>query len=207
MKSVEPDREYPYPKLVEPDRNEGAPRVETTTLKLVEPGREERATRVETPGTRKTNPTPSPRTKSPWFRHDRLATARRSAQPTSPLPSQSSRTATKEHPESKPPPLKLVEPGREERATRVETKPYLWRFSSRTLKPGGSPRVVSASPHPGGNDAPPNHDDGHRLGPVRLSVPDRLLSPRQTTRPHTQRPHVLSDLGRHRILGHRGFKR
>ena len=48
MKPVEPDREYPYPKLVEPGRDEGAVPVETTTLKLVEPGREERATRVET---------------------------------------------------------------------------------------------------------------------------------------------------------------
>ena len=48
MKPVEPDREYPYPKLVDPDRDEEAVPVETTTLKLVEPGREERATRVET---------------------------------------------------------------------------------------------------------------------------------------------------------------
>ena len=41
VKPVEPDREYPHPKLVEPGRKHPYP-------KLVEPGREERATRVET---------------------------------------------------------------------------------------------------------------------------------------------------------------
>ena len=118
MKPVEPDREYPYPKLVDPDREYPYP-------KLVEPGREERATRVETPGTRTTNPTPSPGQSHHGFdtTHS-LPLAGRLNQ---------LRYFKPAEPDREYPYPKLVEPGREERATRVETP------GTRTTNPTPSP--------------------------------------------------------------------
>ena len=138
-------------KPVEPDRDEGAVRVETTTLKLVEPGREERATRVETPGTRTTNPTQVPGQSHHGFdtTHSLPLAGRlnqlRYFKPVEP---------GREYPYPKlvepgrdegavsveTTTLKLVEPGREERATRVETKPRLSReFFSKPLPPENRP--------------------------------------------------------------------
>ena len=51
-----------------------------------------------------------PRTRSPWFRHDQLADARRPAQPTSIPTSQLSRAARNEQPESQPPHTRKPEP-------------------------------------------------------------------------------------------------
>ena len=74
-----------------------------------EPGFEELLTRVlgtgrlRFTGNRKAEPTTSPWTRSPWFRHDRLADARRSAQPASTPTSRLSRAARNKRPESKPP--------------------------------------------------------------------------------------------------------
>ena len=83
--------------------------------KPVEPGREERATQVETPDSRTTNPTTNPRTRTEWFRHDQPA-------------KRAGRLNQLHHP-------KPVEPGREERATQVETP------DSRTTNPTTNPRT------------------------------------------------------------------
>ena len=137
-RSAQPTSERAKP--VEPDRDEEAARVETTPhpktrthpsspnthkrfrhdpladarrtaqptsgrTKPVEPDRDEEAARVETTPHPKTRTRPSSPNTHKRFRHDRLADARRTAQPTSGK-------------------AKPVEPGRDEEAARVETTPH-----------------------------------------------------------------------------------
>ena len=61
------------------------------------------------PGSRQADPTTRSQTPSPWFRHDQLL-RRRSAQPTSLLPSRLSRVARNKRPESKPPDSRQADP-------------------------------------------------------------------------------------------------
>ena len=83
-------------------------------LKTIEPGRDEGAARVETTRQPVTRPDHRSLDTRKRFRHDPLADARRSAQPTAPSPKPV-------EPGHDIPPLKLVEPGRDEGAARVET--------------------------------------------------------------------------------------
>ena len=128
---------------------------------------------MKPPGSRTTNPTTKPRTRSPWFRHAPLADARRPAQPTS------RRT-------------KLVEPGREERAARVET----------TRHPNNKPNPRPRPPSPRFQHAPlanarrPAQPTSRRTKPVeparerseRLSR-NHPATGRQTRPQHPDHPH------------------
>ena len=149
--------------------------------KPVEPGREERATRVETPGSQRANPTPALRPPHHGFDTPHsLTLAGRLNQ----LREEQSRLSRGARTLSKP-----VEPGREERATRVET----------TNSQRANPTPALRPPHHG-FDTPHSLTLAGRLNQLREEQ-SRLSRRARNERPESKPP-TAKEQSRPQLSGH-----